>query len=185
MPKFIDLTGYRFGRLFVISRSANNKFNQTVWLCQCDCGKLTQVSQCKLRSNWTKSCGCLNREKIKFLNRSHGKWRSKEYNSWDGMIQRCDNKNHKAYKYYGGRGITYDPDWRLFENFYRDMGDMPLNKRTIDRINPNGNYTKDNCCWADTIQQSRTKRCREVSKTHLKGIQYDRRNNKYLVVSIK
>jgi hypothetical protein len=38
MPKFIDLTGQKFGRLMVIKR-APNKNNRTAWLCECECGK--------------------------------------------------------------------------------------------------------------------------------------------------
>lgn len=37
--KLIDLTGQRFGILTVIRRVENNKWNETTWLCQCDCGK--------------------------------------------------------------------------------------------------------------------------------------------------
>ena len=54
----IDLTGHKFNYLTVISSAGKNKFNQTVWNCQCDCGKFTIVTTTKIRSGYTKSCGC-------------------------------------------------------------------------------------------------------------------------------
>lgn len=62
MPNFIDLNGMRFGRLTVIERAENNKWGQTRWKCQCDCGNETVVVGVQLTSGKTKSCGCLNRE---------------------------------------------------------------------------------------------------------------------------
>ena len=59
MAKFIDLTGQRFGRLMVISRSPNRKNWRAMWLCQCDCGKKKIIRADNLRRGLTKSCGCL------------------------------------------------------------------------------------------------------------------------------
>ena len=79
---------------------------------------------------------------------------SPTYHSWHDMKQRCNNpKNHK-FKDYGGRGITYCKEWEQFENFLDDMGVRPENK-TLDRIDVNGNYCKENCRWATAKQQSR------------------------------
>lgn len=62
MPKPIDLTGKKFGRLNVISRAKNNKDGRTMWLCVCDCGNERIISGKSLRNGHTKSCGCLNKE---------------------------------------------------------------------------------------------------------------------------
>ena len=69
------------------------------------------------------------------------------------MKQRCDNKNHSKYKYYGGRGITYDSKWRIYSNFKKDMYLKYIlskikhkNKKIeLDRIDNNQNYCKKNC----------------------------------------
>lgn len=85
----------------------------------------------------------------------HGMSHTLIHKTWCDMKYRCDNKKDKDY---GGRGITYDPRWEKFENFLQDMGERPEGK-TLDRINVNGNYCKENCRWATMKQQQRNKRC--------------------------
>ena len=72
------------------------------------------------------------------------------------MRRRCNNPKGIAYSHYGGRGITYDPAWDQFENFWHDMGDVPEGL-TLDRIDNDGNYCKANCRWATREQQSQNK----------------------------
>lgn len=78
------------------------------------------------------------------------------YKSWEDMKKRCDNPNRRSYKNYGGRGIKYQEDWKYFENFYRDMGDRP-DGHTLERIEVDGNYTKENCKWATWEEQANNK----------------------------
>jgi hypothetical protein len=68
------------------------------------------------------------------------------------MKVRCDNPSMQNYKYYGGRGITYDNRWASFENFYADMGDPPA-KHSLDRIDNSKGYSKENCRWSDAKTQ--------------------------------
>lgn len=119
MGKFIDLTRQRFGRLIVIKRVENNKWNSTCWECQCDCTNITIVDSGKIKSGHTKSCGCLNIEKTKKRLTKHGYCKNELYNTWCGIINRCYNKNHISYKNYGARGIAVCDKWRRdFIMFY-------------------------------------------------------------------
>lgn len=80
------------------------------------------------------------------------------YQSWANMKTRCCNENNAAYPNYGGRGITYDPAWEEFETFIADMGDPPGPHHSLDRINPDGNYEKENCRWVSKKVQTRNRR---------------------------
>lgn len=161
MGKFIDLTGQRFGRLTVVKRVENNKHGHAKWLCQCECGKHIIVCGYSLKNNNTKSCGCFKKISLYKKNYKHGhscrKKTSKTYQVWEHMIRRCKNPNVKNYKNYGGRGIKVCEAWLKFENFLQDMGERPEGL-SIDRIDNDGNYYKENCKWSTRKEQNRNKR---------------------------
>lgn len=79
------------------------------------------------------------------------------YRSWSNMRSRCHNPNVKVYAQYGGRGIKICPEWDEFEQFAKDMGNRP-NGLSLDRINPDGDYTRENCRWANYTQQATNRR---------------------------
>ena len=83
---------------------------------------------------------------------------SKIYKCWQHIKERCDNKNDKAYKNYGWRWIKYPDKWKKFIWFYEDMKDWYSDWLTIERINVDGNYSKENCCWITKQKQSENKR---------------------------
>lgn len=97
-------------------------------------------------------------------------YQGREYHSWNNMKNRCKNPNSKAYKNYGGRGITYDKKWEDFREFYKDMGKRPLNT-TLDRIDVDKGYCKENCRWATKEEQQRNQR---IHKRKDVGITFDK-----------
>jgi hypothetical protein len=154
MPRTIDITNHRFGRLIALSTLDRDAKRQWRWFCRCDCGNTTVVRGSELRNGATKSCGCLRLEILDQCRTTHGMTKTAEYGIWKGMKERCYNATHKQYHRYGGRGITICDRWRnSFENFFADMGKRPSPKHSIDRENNDGNYEPGNCRWATMREQ--------------------------------
>ncbi len=165
MPKLIDLTGQKFGRLLVLRRGPNANNRLPKWVCLCDCGTKRTVAGDSLREGHTRSCGCLQRERAKAtieINRppegarfSHGMTESPEYNSWCAMKKRCLNPKTTRYERWGGRGITVCPQWiDSFETFFTDMGERPSTDHSLDRKDNDGDYEPGNCRWATSLEQA-------------------------------
>lgn len=154
MADLIDLTGKKFDRLNIIKYVGDGK-----WLCKCDCGKLTTSRSYDIRKGLVKSCGCLARENIIKASLKHGKRHTRIYYIWCSMKDRCLNKNHKAYQYYGGRGISICKEWENdFMCFYNwAIKNGYTDTLTIERIDVNGNYEPSNCKWITKAEQAHNK----------------------------
>lgn len=100
------------------------------------------------------------------------------YNSWQQMKQRCNNPNHHQYQDYGGRGITYDPSWDDYAQFRQDMGRRPEGL-TLDRIDNELGYSKENCRWATWEEQASNKRMLKTNTSGIKGVTLCRRTNRW------
>lgn len=87
----------------------------------------------------------------------HGMSKTKTYNTWRGMVERCTREDHIGWEDYGGKGVTICDEWFEFENFFRDMGERPEGM-TLDRIDPTQGYSKQNCRWATLRDQAINKR---------------------------
>ena len=153
-----DLTGNIYGILTVL-RKTGSKNKKAVWLCQCACGNLVERQSQSLRSKHrvrgTKSCGCLHGE----WSKTHGMADSRPYIIWRNMIHRCQNEKDKDYRNYGGRGITVCQNWvSSFDSFWKDMQATYSEKLTLDRVNNELGYSKENCRWATMKQQCRNTR---------------------------
>ena len=153
-----SVVGGKFNRWTIVSEPYSRCKGGALYVdCVCECGTQRAVLLGSIRRSASKSCGCLKKEIARNLFTKHSKIDTKEYYAWKSMKQRCSNPKSKAYKDYGGRGITYDPRWESFENFYADMGERPEGT-TLDRIDVNGNYCKENCRWSAWSEQMHNKR---------------------------
>lgn len=164
MPKLIDLTGQRFGRLTVVSRaddvftSGGNR--KVTWMCICDCGKRVVVLSANLRNGHTKSCGCISAEILQKRNVVHGYCYSKLYEVWKGMKARCLNPTHMYYENYGGRGVEVCEEWEQDFLVFRDWAieNGYQEGLTIDRKDGAKGYTPENCRWVPMKTQNNNKR---------------------------
>lgn len=162
--KLIDITGQRFGRLTVVGFShfkrSHGGHKTAYWKCVCDCGNEKITTTSSLRSETTRSCGCLRKE----LNhkRLYKGLDRRLYGVHRMMVERCYKSDSEHYKNYGGRGITVCPEWlgkNGCDNFRR-WADSHGYKRglTLDRIDNDKGYSPDNCQWATRKHQSNNKR---------------------------
>lgn len=103
------------------------------------------------------------------------------YNTWKGMLGRCNKENDPSYKNYGGRGIRVCESWHYFKEFAADVGDRPLGT-TLDRIDVNGNYEPGNIRWSTASEQAYNRR--KDLKRILRHPRTRRRDSKTGVVGV-
>jgi hypothetical protein len=166
MSRFIDKVGRVYGYLKVISLHEIKKREGSVWLCRClfnNCGKEVIVRGHSLEVGNTRSCGCFNSAESRKRVFIDGRSFSKEYKVYDNMHNRCYNPSNKRYIDYGGRGIIVCENWHRdnpngYLKFLEDMGNVPSDKHTIERLNNDLGYCKENCKWVLRSVQNRNRR---------------------------
>jgi hypothetical protein len=162
--KRLNLLNEKFERLTVIEDCGNKK-GFSMWKCKCSCGNIITTKGVYLKNGHTKSCGCINSERIVKRNKELmiddiPRVKNRIYRIYWGMKERCYNIKNHNYKYYGKRGIYICDEWlndfKAFEQWSIENGYS--DELSIDRINNDGCYSPENCRWATTSMQNANKR---------------------------
>jgi hypothetical protein len=158
MGKKVEMIGRRFGRWIVLRESEKRSNSGAIfYTCRCNCGTERDVSGVLLRNGDSTSCGCYNHETI---TKDDAVYQEKLYSVWMAMKNRCRNPNDKAYKNYGGRGISVCAEWQSDYRAFRAwaMANGYEDGLWIDRIDNDRDYCPENCQWITPRQQARNKR---------------------------
>lgn len=141
------LTVVAYHRAGVVKKAA-------VYECKCDCGTTRYVRTNHLKNRIPSKCMCQFTVRHGWCSRRPEKIQEKRmYKLWTGIKNRCYKPCNPAFAYYGGRGIKVCDRWLKFENFLQDMG-CKKPGLSVDRIDPDGDYSPENCRWADKRTQS-------------------------------
>lgn len=144
-----SLIGRTFTNLTVLSLDSETSGGKKKYVCQCSCGKTVSVRGSHLTDGLIKSCSCY----AISVNTKHGMNKTRTYGIWEGIVRRCASKStrKKDVRY---KTLGMDDRWKSFTAFFSDMGEAPTGM-SIDRINNDAGYSKENCRWTTQYEQSR------------------------------
>ncbi len=117
------------------------------------------------------------------LHTTHGYSKHKLYNSWREKLERCNNPKNISYKYYGARGITVSDEFQNVETYIlyiESLENAYKDGYTIDRIDNDKNYERNNLRWASQLtQSSNTRLLYKSNKSGYRGVHFSKKSNKY------
>jgi hypothetical protein len=154
-----DVVGQRQGRLEILQFVGYG--HHALYRCRCDCGNELIIDRANLVGGNQQSCGCLRDEDTAKRLTKHGRFKTREFNSWRAMKERCLNPKSCNYEWYGARGITICERWMAFSNFFADMGQCPPG-HSIERKDVLGNYEPNNCIWLPKRDQAKNRRSSRI-----------------------
>ena len=178
-----DMTPKLIGETWRKYPTETSKQKATYGLYECQyCDKEFEAMTKDIKKGHTKSCGCYARE----VQTTHGLRSNKFYKTWKHMVDRCTNPKIKAYKDYGGRGISVCEEWLNIRNFvdWCDLTHPNQEGYTLDRINNDKWYSPENCRWADASTQALNKRISRTNTSGYVGVNWKKDKNIW-VVNIK
>ena len=162
--------------------TSKSKYRRKYGIYKCYCGNKFKACGTFIKSGNIKSCGCLGSQITAQRSKTHGLAKHRLYSTWQGMINRCYNAELLSYKNYGARGIAVCNEWLAVKNFINDMYPSFKEGLTIDRIDNNLNYSKDNCRWVPkTIQARNTRKIISTNTSGFRGVCWHKRNKKFTV----
>lgn len=164
-----------------IKEQGKDKHRKSLGLYQCSCGTLKVLRITVVDNKYSRSCGCLSRDVSRKLHTTHGKSYDRVYSVYRNMLLRCNDTNNSAYPNYGGRGIKVCDRWlESFENFLSDMEEGYKDDLTLERVDPNKGYIKENCTWVTRGEQNRNNTRRRDNKTGVVGVHFSEAKNSYI-----
>ena len=144
------------------------------------CGNNFRADTYDINRLYIKSCGCYHKRRASETNKTHGLGYTRLYIIWSTLKGRVLNPKNKAYKNYGGRGITLCDEWLDVQNFYDwAMSNGYSDELSIDRIDNDGNYCPENCRWTTQTIQTRNQRIYKNNSSGFKGVCFVKDKNKY------